>query len=425
MKITSCVPLPGPGVIARYGALVAVTDGRGPVPDPLLSALAEVAAAEGDGSDLVRMAARAALGCPGQPAWACAGVTADGGVAVLVHGHAVASVSVAGGPGFTLSASDSVIPVSRTYTGSTVTLGLAIGEPAAPDPRCWLGGGVVPGGGLAVTVSAGLAAPARQLADVPAADPGWPESQPTVVSSGTAESRPPGQAPATEAAREDAGEDAALNGSGTGEPAIGDGDGDDAWFASHPSSGPAGWHPPTVVAPSAGLPFTEAPEASEQDPLPPVLVEGVLCGRDHFNDPSARTCRQCGSTLDQPPRNFQRRPRPPLGVLVLDDGTRVTLDGDYVFGREPALDGDVMAGRARPLRISDPEGTVSRLHLRIFLTGWQVEASDLGSVNGSVLQSSGGEHALAPFEPAVVEPGAWIGIGHRSMQYLAYQGVLP
>jgi pSer/pThr/pTyr-binding forkhead associated (FHA) protein len=112
-------------------------------------------------------------------------------------------------------------------------------------------------------------------------------------------------------------------------------------------------------------------------------------------------------------------------VLLLDDGTRVMLDGDYVLGREPALDGDVMAKRARPLRISDPEGTVSRLHLRVSLVGWQVEVSDLGSANGSVLQSSGGERALAPFEPAVVEPGAWIGIGHRSMQYLAYQGVLP
>src|ERR1700733_3645420 len=131
MKIISCVPLPGAGVIARHGALVAVTDSCGQDPDLLLGVLTEVAAAAGDGSDLVRMAARAALGCPGQPAWACAGVTADGGVAVLVHGHAVASVSVAGGPGFTLSASDSVLPVSRTYTGSTVTLGLAIGEPAA------------------------------------------------------------------------------------------------------------------------------------------------------------------------------------------------------------------------------------------------------------------------------------------------------
>jgi hypothetical protein len=129
--------------------------------------------------------------------------------------------------------------------------------------------------------------------------------------------------------------------------------------------------------------------------------------------------------MEQPPRNVQRRPRPPLGVMLFDDGTRITLDGDYVLGREPALDGDVMAGLARPVRISDPEGTVSRLHLRISLVGWQVEVSDLGSANGSSLQSSGGGQALAPFDPVVADPGARIGIGHRSMQYLAYQGVLP
>ncbi len=77
------------------------------------------------------------------------------------------------------------------------------------------------------------------------------------------------------------------------------------------------------------------------------------------------------------------------------------------------------------MRISDPGGTVSRLHLRITLVGWQVEVSDLGSANGSVLQAPGGERTLAPFEPIVHEPGTRIGIGHRSMQYLAYQGVRP
>ena len=106
-------------------------------------------------------------------------------------------------------------------------------------------------------------------------------------------------------------------------------------------------------------------------------------------------------------------------------GRRVTLDGDYVLGREPTFDSDVIDGRARPLRINDPDGTVSRLHLRISLIGWQVEVSDLGSANGSVLQSSGAERPLAPFEPTIIEPGTRIGIGHRSMQYLAYQGVLP
>ena len=80
-------------------------------------------------------AARAALGGHGQPAWACAGVTADGGVAVLVHGHAVATVRVDGGQEVTLTASDSVIPVSRKFTGATVTLGAGRRRPGGrPTP---------------------------------------------------------------------------------------------------------------------------------------------------------------------------------------------------------------------------------------------------------------------------------------------------
>jgi hypothetical protein len=348
MKIISCVPLPGAGVIARHGALVAVTDGRGPDLDPLLGVLTEVAAAAGDGRDLVRTAARAALGCSGQPAWACAGVTADDGMAVLVHGAAVATVSVDGAGEVELTASDSVIPVTRIFTGASISVELAVGNPGAPDHRCWLGDGVVHGGGLAVTS-------VTSVADV---------------------------------------------------------------------AEPAGMTQATLldIVPSQ---LTGALIGEVTGTLPASVVEGVLCASEHFNDPEARACRQCGMGLDQQPRSVLRRQRPPLGVLVFDDGTRVTLDGDYVLGREPVLDFDVMAGRARPLRISDPEGTVSRLHLRVSLVGWQVEVSDLGSANGSVLRAPGEDRTLAPFEPIVLEPGTRIGIGHRSMQYLAYQGVRP
>ena len=354
MNITRCVPLPGPGLVARSGDLVAVTDENWPA--ALLAVLAEVAAAAGDGSELVRAAARAALGGAGQPAWACAGITAGGGLAVLVHGSAAATVQVAGGPAVTLTADDSVLPVSRVFGGQVVGLDLLAGEPAAPDPRCWLGQGVVPGGGLAVTVAPG---PAR---------PGW-------STAGAAEALP-GEADA-------------------------------------------------LTAAATVLPVPAAPADDAGPAFPPVLVDGVACPRDHFNRPDARACRQCGAALGQRPVSLVRRPRPPLGVLVLDDGTRLTLDGDYVLGREPALDGEVMAGRARPVRITDPGGTVSRLHLRITLVGWQVEVSDLGSANGSVLQAPGGEQALAPFEPAFIEPGTRIGLGHRGLQYLAYQGVFP
>jgi hypothetical protein len=278
---------------------------------------------------------------------------ADGGWSLWVHGPAVATVRVDGGPEVTLTASDSVIPVSRKFAGATVTLGLAVGDAAAADPQFWLGDGVVRGGGLAVTATADVGEMAM-LTPVAPPPPAVPE-----------------------------------------EPVM------------------------------AGVPSTILDGPVAGDDSRAVLVDGVLCARDHFNDPSARACRQCGTGLNQPPRSFERRPRPPLGVLVLDDGTRFPLDVDYVLGREPTFDSDVIDGRARPLRVNDPNGTVSRLHLRISLVGWQVEVSDLGSANGSVVQSSGAERPLAPFEPTIIEPGVRIGVGHRSIQYLAYQGVLP
>jgi hypothetical protein len=409
VKITSCVPLAGQGVIARYGSLVAVTDGRGAGPDPLLGALAEAAASAGDGGDFLLRAARAALGCYGQPAWACAGITTDGGVAVLVHGRAVATVRVDGGPEVTLTASDSVIPVSRKFAGGTVILGLSVGDPAAPDPAYWLGDGVVCGSGLAVTVAADVGEMAMPVPDAPA---------PAVVP------QPPvmPDVPSTVLEIDAAGPVNAMAGMRNSGVTVNS----DDWFTHQPPAGRASGPAPTADTPEAGTSAAgvQAGDTAGDDPGA-VLVDGVLCPRDHFNDPSAGVCRQCGIGLDQPPRNIKRRHRPPLGVLVLDDGTRVTLDVDFVLGREPAFDSDVIDGRARPLRINDPNGTVSRLHLRISLVGWQVEISDLGSANGSVLQSSGTEWPLAPFEPTVIEPGMRIAIGHRSIQYVAYRGVLP
>jgi hypothetical protein len=319
------------------------------------------------------------------------------------------TVRVDGGPDVTLTASDSVIPVSRKFAGVTVALSLTVGDPAALDPQFWLGDGVVRGGGLAVTMTADVG-DMEMRTPVAAPPTVMPRVAPTVLEMDAA------GAPAVMAGMPDSGATVSS----------------DDWFGGQQNADPAGWHPPTVDTPAAGTPATGALAAGLQTGEPAagdgpqaVMVDGVPCARDHFNDPAARACRQCGIGLDQPPRNFQRRLRPPLGVLVLDDGTRFTLDGDYVIGREPTFDSDVIDGRARPLRINDPNGTVSRLHLRISLVGWQVEVSDLGSANGSFLQSSGVKRSFAPFEPTVIEPGARIGIGHRSMQYLAYQGVLP
>jgi hypothetical protein len=373
MKITSCVPLSGDGLLARRGGLVAVTDGSASGSDPLLEALAETATAAGDGAELVLRVARAALGRPGHPAWACAGVTADGGVAVLVHGQAVAHVRVAGGPDVTLSVSSSMLPVSRTFLGAAIRLDLAIGEPAMPDPRLHLGDGVIRGGGLALTLSADVLATA-------AAAPG-PRPPAGAHRAPAAPAAPVREAPVAAAPVPAVPELAAP-----------------AAFAG-PGPGPVGAG--SVAAPRTGAMGTDRTVADRHPDTIGLAMGDLLAG---VRGEAAR---------------------PAFGALVLDDGTRFVLDGDYVLGREPVLDGDVMAGRAKPIRISDPDGTVSRLHLRVALVGGQVEVSDLGSANGSVVIMAGEERPLAPFQPTVIEPGTRIGIGQRSVHYLGYQGVLP
>jgi hypothetical protein len=152
MNITECVPLAGRGLVARRGHLVALTGGTDAGPDPLLTALTAVAYANGDGAALALAATRAAAECGGRPAWACAGVTLGEEVAVLVHGEAVALVSVDGSPEAQVAASDPVIPVAGTFTGAVVTVRLVIGPPAPPDPRLWLEAGTVFGGGVALTI---------------------------------------------------------------------------------------------------------------------------------------------------------------------------------------------------------------------------------------------------------------------------------
>jgi hypothetical protein len=153
----------------------------------------------------------------------------------------------------------------------------------------------------------------------------------------------------------------------------------------------------------------------------PVVVDGALCGRLHFSPPDAMVCRECGMSLAGT-RNIRRQRRPPLGVLLVDDGRGYPLDRDYVIGREPLLDGDVAAGRATPLPISDAEGSVSRLHLRVALVGWRVEVRDLGSANGSVVYRSARPRMLRPMEVAELDPGDRVRVGGRSVQFLPSDG---
>jgi hypothetical protein len=506
MAITACVPLPGQGLVARRGDLVVVTEGLADGPDPLIGALEEVT---GDGSALILAAARAMLTHPGQFSGACAGVTASGEVAVLVHGNAQVTVVADDGPDEQLDARGSMLPVNRTFSGAVVRVWLRSGGPVTSDDRLRLDGGVVYGGGVALTVASvaeslgspahgpsgmGMMAPGTGLAgeDQAARNPSMPGAVPPDADGPVlAPGGQPGRAPAGSEpwAGRDAqpGPDPASAGAGAADrgdtgradtlppfsmavpESAGVSGSAEFWFTAGQEdvSGPGDeWRPPTFVVPATGPaapgrePPLHNPQGSEfeyelflePDDAPgqhdhdhdhgpadqelgldgqagqdlyvadPALVDGVLCARNHFNDPNVQYCRQCGIAMVQLTQRIQKGPRPPLGVLLLDDGTGFTLDKDYVVGREPVLDGDVAAGRARPLRIPDPGGTVSRLHLRISLIGWQVEVRDINSSNGSVIHfPDGHEQRLLAGDATIIPPGAKIAVGHRSLQYQSYR----
>jgi hypothetical protein len=174
--------------------------------------------------------------------------------------------------------------------------------------------------------------------------------------------------------------------------------------------------------PSADAPFVSVlvGGAAPVDPPPPVsdarpTVLGLACPNGHLNDPSAPTCITCGVSLGGQTPVLREGPRPTLGVLVLDDGSAFGLDMGYVLGREPQHDPEVLDGSARPLKITDGEGVVSRRHVRVSLVGWDVQVIDLGSANGTFVQFPGDPqlHQLTAHHPVVVGPGTQVTMGRR------------
>ncbi|MEW9551635.1 FHA domain-containing protein [Nonomuraea sp. NPDC050783] len=194
-----------------------------------------------------------------------------------------------------------------------------------------------------------------------------------------------------------------------------------------------------------GLPDQQAPQHlgapdafGEQPPPPPPgqqeqqpehgdrpLVYGVDCKNDHFNDPRVPYCAVCGIALVQRTLVPYKGPRPSLGVLILDDGTALPLESDYLLGRDPERAPEVAGGTARPAKVTSPDGSVSRRHLRVALDGWDVNLVDLGSVNGTQIQPPGDPnfYDIPPNEPVTIAPGTTVRVGvSRTLRYEAHRG---
>ena len=369
---------PGPGVVARFRDTVVFALPPSPAQETRLDELLRLVEERvlRDRAAPGRRVARALAGLLAQadpedlPGFAVVG-PAEKGLALLVSGSVDVLVQRPGAPE-RLSGDDVSSWVDRVLPGDTCRVDLLAADAAVPGHlRGDLRSGVVAASGASLLMGGAAG-------EVPAVDDAAPGSAPL-------------------------GDDVVVG----------------LLQASHATTG----LPPLPEEPSTapGDVREVEPEPTpghdvEPVPEPGVEVEGVLCSRQHFNDPASLFCSSCGISMVHLTHHVVRGPRPPLGVLVVDDGATVVLDRDHVVGREPEASPDVASGWCAPLPLSDPERTLSRVHARVELHGWDVRVVDLGSANGTYLTGpDGGERRrLQPHEPVTVAAGTELTLGgHR------------
>lgn len=301
-------------------------------------------------------------------------------------------------------------PTERQIAGGNrVTIRAAnLSKAAEPAPPFDLRRGIVPGGGITLggaeaLAQTGLTAPPRpEHAPPPAADPATePPVQPT---------RP--QVPFESILLLDA-DDGRLP---TSEPLpIAGADASPANLAT--SESPAGTGPDGAPAPShRDAPTTIVPDNGD------VTVHGIICSRQHFNNPSAAFCMVCGISMVHVTHNLIPGPRPTLGFVVFDDGSTFGLDRCYIVGREPGETHDV---KTASLAIQDNNETLSRRHAEIRLIDWTVNIVDLGSTNGTFIWDADFErwNRIGPEQPVALSPGDTVALGRRTFVYESVTGL--
>ncbi|MEU8897382.1 FHA domain-containing protein [Nocardia sp. NPDC048505] len=188
--------------------------------------------------------------------------------------------------------------------------------------------------------------------------------------------------------------------------------------------------PDAIPTPDA-MPALPPPGGRARDSVPsgpvsgPAIVKGCKCARQHHNDPRVTFCAVCGIRMDQVTGVLTDGVRPPLGLLLFDDGTIIILDADCVLGREPEHSAAARRG-ARPVRLEDASGGMSRTHAEIRLVDWDVTVLDCGSANGTHLRNPGHPDwiRVTPGHRHPLRPGAQILLGARTATFDSQHGQL-
>lgn len=394
--------LPGDLLVAREADAVVVARAQTPAQEAVLDHLLALCRGPAPGGDsgrtvetLVRQAVSLATTAEPDDVPAFALVTAASpGLLVLVSGELRVSISLHDGSALEVDGTDSVLPVTRRVREVPVRVGIGpVAEVGEPDRRSDLSRGIVRAGGvvLAWEQASSVEAPST----VPDLEPVTTPAEPAPDNQGEEVVEPP----------------AFTTFSLHDEP-----DGSDT--AAEPVEDVVGQD--TITEDSA-LP---AALGGDESPAAP-MVRGIICARGHFNAPKARFCASCGVSMVQQTHNVVTGVRPPLGVLVADDGSRYTLVHDYVIGRDPESSEVVRSGRALPLVLDDPDLSLSRVHALVVLDGWEVRLEDAGSANGTFLALENSEdwRPIPAGVTTTITPGAQVRLGSRVLTFESHHKV--
>ena len=155
------------------------------------------------------------------------------------------------------------------------------------------------------------------------------------------------------------------------------------------------------------------------------LTSGYLCANGHLADPRAPFCAVCGTPVDDRAGGLVEGSRPALGRLVFDDGATYTVDAGYLVGRMPEADDRVVSGDLRPIIVEDRTGSVSRVHVAIEISGWDVMLLDVGSRNGTFVAGpeESGWSPLPAQRGRRLLPGTRVRLGGRTFVFESSSGV--
>jgi hypothetical protein len=359
------------------------------------------------------------------PSFSLAAATEDGLALVLVGGGTaeVPDLGLRLTPAQGEKLDNGTLVLDRFVTWPPAALHLSAGSPAdtAPHPLADLEGGVVPGAAAVLSPApAPGAAPApppagTAMVRLPAPHARTPLPPPPPR---PAAPPPPAPAPHEHAGHEPA--EAPPAAPAAPPPVLVDLPAPK--LSALLFAAPAQEEPPREPLPIPGAEPASAPAQEPEDDR--AKVKGILCKNGHLNDPRAGFCALCGIRTTQQTAVLVEGVRPPLGLLVFDDGATVSLDMDYLLGREPETDERVVSGQLRPLLVLDQTGGVSRHHAEVRLEGWDVLLVDTGSANGTLVAPRGalGWSSLVPHQPVRLTAGMAVRMGGRQFAFESPHG---